>query len=81
MTIHERTYLSYLLLAAVGGLPPDSRRWDRPCPQFQAAGAELLRLGYARRRWIAFGPIGITRRGVYALGGTHVQKSDRFTTS
>lgn len=57
----------YLGQAAQGGLPPDNRKWDRPCPQFKKAAEELIRLGYARRRWWFFGPVGITLRGAYAL--------------
>jgi len=67
MTRHERDYLSYLRQAWNSGLPPDGRRHDVPCPQFRKAAQELLRLGYARRRWIWFGPLGITAAGFDAL--------------
>ena len=42
---HLRTYLQYLAQAAGrGGLPPDGRNWDRPCPWFKKAAEELKRL-------------------------------------
>lgn len=62
-----RTYLRYLAQARSSGLPPNARRWDYPCPWFVKAADELLRLGLARRRWLLFGPIGITACGVSAL--------------
>lgn len=62
-----RAYLAYLRQAWESGLPPDGRRWDVPCPRFRTAAAELLRRGLARRRWLLFGPLGITSRGLEAL--------------
>jgi hypothetical protein len=62
-----RAYLLYLCQAAAGGLPPDNRKWDVPCPRFQKTAAELLRRGWARRRWFLFGPVGITNAGIDAL--------------
>jgi hypothetical protein len=64
MEEQQRVYLAYLNQARASGLPPDGRRWDYPCPQFEKAAAELVRLGLARRRWLLFGPLGITRRGM-----------------
>lgn len=69
MTKMERVYLSYLRQAWEGGLPPDNRKWDVPCPQFEKAAEELLRLGLIRRRWIFFGPVGITTKGLRSFGG------------
>lgn len=60
-------YLEYLNLARMTGLPPDQRRWDHPCPRFKLAAAYLLRNGLARRRFILFGPLGITKKGLEAL--------------
>lgn len=60
-------YHLYLLQAWNSGLPPDGRRWDRPCPWFVKAAEELIQRGWARRRWWLFGPIGITRQGIEAL--------------
>lgn len=67
MRSNLRAYLIYLRQAYEAGLPPDGRRWDVPCPHFKAAARELLRRGWARRRWILFGPIAITTRGLRAL--------------
>lgn len=59
------TYLKYLNQAMTSvGLPPDGRHWDTPCDQFKESAKELVRLGYARRRWIFFGPVGITWKGL-----------------
>jgi len=63
-----RAYLTYLQQARYGGLPPDGRRWDYPCPRFKKTAQELLRRGWARKRWIFFGPLGITEKGLLALG-------------
>jgi hypothetical protein len=60
----QRVYLAYLRQAWDSGLPPDGRRWDHPCPQFEKAAGELLRLGLVRRRWFFFGSVGITKRGL-----------------
>lgn len=65
-----RAYLSYLRQAADSGLPPDGRRYDVPCPRFEKAAKELLKRGLVRRRWIFFGPLGITKNGLLALGST-----------
>lgn len=62
-----RAYLAYLAQARLSGLPPDGRKWDYPCDQFIAAGKELIRRGWARRRWLLVGPLGITLKGAYAL--------------
>jgi hypothetical protein len=67
MGSNQRAYLAYLAQARSSGLPPDGRHWDYPCPWFVKAAKELLRLGLARRRWLLFGPIGITERGYAAL--------------
>ncbi len=67
LTKHELTYLMYLIQAAAGGLPPDGRRADYPCPRFEKAGRRLLGLGYARRRFWLFGPIQVTLRGAQAV--------------
>ncbi len=60
-------YLEYLRQALESGLPPDGRRWDVPCPWFEAPAKDLVRLGYARKRWFLFGPLVITPRGLEAL--------------
>ncbi len=60
-------YLRYLAQARMDGLPPDGRRWDHPCPRFKKIAKELVRLGYARKRWFFFGPLGITLKGARAL--------------
>ncbi len=67
MTYHEAVYLSYLAQARRHGLPPHDHKWDVPCTRFKAAADELLRLGFARKRWLFFGPLGITNRGADAL--------------
>lgn len=67
MKRQERVYLAYLRQARESGLPPDGCRWDYPCPWFVKAAKELLRRGLARRRWLVFGPLGITERGYHAL--------------
>jgi len=41
--------------------------WDRPCPRFKKSAEEAIRRGWARRRWIFFGPIGLTKAGHLAL--------------
>jgi hypothetical protein len=68
MQRQERVYLAYLKQAWNAGLPPDGRRWDTPCPHFEKAARELVRLGLARRRWFFFGPLGITERGLRGEG-------------
>lgn len=53
-------YLEYL--AQIG-------RSDKPCPRFQNDVKEYIRRGWVRRRWVLFGPVYITRRGLSALKG------------
>ncbi len=67
MTKQEQVYLSYLNMGMAYGLPPDGRHWDYPCERFVKAAKELLRLGYIRKRWIFFGPVGITWKGMGAV--------------
>ena len=67
MTYHEAIYLSYLAQRRRNDLPPHGHRWDVPCDRFKEAANELLRLGFARKRWLFFGPVGITKRGADAL--------------
>jgi hypothetical protein len=65
-------YLAYLRQAFESGLPPDGRRWDTPCPHFRNAARELLHRGWARRRWLLFGKLGITLAGRQALNEKRV---------
>lgn len=71
MVRKQRAYLAYLAQAWESGLPLDGRRWDYPCPWFEEAADELLRLGFARRRWLFFGPLGITELGRDALSSSY----------
>ncbi len=77
MTYHEAVYLSYLAQARRNGLPPNGKRWDVPCTRFKDAAEELLRLGFARKRWVLFGPLGITKRGDDALTERFVNAQNR----
>lgn len=77
MTYHEAVYLSYLAQAHRHGVPPHGRRWDVPCLRFQEAADELLRLGFVRKRWVLFGPVGITNRGFDALTTRFVNAQNR----
>ncbi len=77
MTYHEAVYLSYLAQAHRNGLPPDGRHWDVPCDRFKEAADELRRQGFIRKRWLFFGPVGITNRGFDALATRFVNAQNR----
>ena len=49
-----RAYLAYLR----------QQGWDTPCLRFREIAKELVRHGWARRRWLLFGEYGITRAGL-----------------
>jgi len=64
---NRMVYLQYLAQARESGLPPDGRRYDHPCDRFLESAEDLLILGYARRKYWLWGPLGITKKGCWKL--------------
>jgi len=59
------TYLLYLVQKGT---------WDSPCERFVTVAEELVRRGWARRRWWIFGPVRITQAGAKALSAKLFQR-------